>query len=62
MTTIREVSPIWTRRPDILKIDNQWKTQIQKFKTPKQAIKFVKTLNQTFIVPSQALNIIQAFE
>ena len=45
---IREVSPIWTRRSDILKIDNLWKTQIQKFKTPKQSIKFVKTLNQTF--------------
>ena len=30
-------------------LDNRWKTQIQKFKTPKQAaIKFVKTLNQTF--------------
>ena len=37
----RVVSPIWTRRPDILKIENLWKTQIQKFKTPKQAIKFV---------------------
>ena len=29
-------------------IDDLWKTQIQKFKTPKQAIKFVKTINQTF--------------
>ena len=37
----RVVSPIWARRPDILKIDNRWKTQIQKFKTTKQAIKFV---------------------
>ena len=37
----RVVSPIWARRPNILKIDNLWKTQIQKFKTPKQAIKFV---------------------
>ena len=43
-----EVLPIWTRRPGILKIDSLWKTQNQKFKTPKQAIKFVKTLNQTF--------------
>ena len=37
---VGEVSPIWTCRPDILKIDNLWKTQIQKFKTPKQAIIF----------------------
>ena len=37
----RVVSPILARRPNRLKIDNLWKTQIQKFKTPKQAIKFV---------------------
>ena len=34
------------RRPDILKKDNLWKTQIQKFKAPKQATKFVKTLTK----------------
>ena len=51
----RLVSPIWARRPDILKLDNLWITWIQKFKTPKQAIKFVKTLNQTFKLPYPAI-------
>ena len=41
----RVVLPIWARRPDILKKENLWKTQIQKFKTPKQAIKFQASLS-----------------